>query len=92
MVDLSRLEVNPNVVFREDFDDINVLFNPETGKSYSLNRVGIVIWKALQNKHSKDDILAEIDSRCKNVPDDIEDHLNEFVAALLENGLVGYVV
>lgn len=40
------IKVNRSVVFRDNFDDIVVLFNPDTGKSYSLNHTDVLIWKS----------------------------------------------
>jgi hypothetical protein len=86
-----NLRINPNVVFREDFDDIAVIFNPESGKSFSLNRTGAISWKALRDNKSKGQVLAEFKRNCYDIPADVEEHLSEFISALLDNGLAEYV-
>jgi SynChlorMet cassette protein ScmD len=86
-----NLRLNPDVVFREDFDEIALIFNPDSGKSFSLNRTGVIIWKALRDNKSVEQILAEFECNCYNIPANVEEHLSEFVSALLDNGLAEYV-
>ena len=81
---------NPTVVFREEFDDWAVLFDPETGEAYGLNPTSAFIWKKLDGEHSLDDILAKLQANCDNVPEDAEGHMKEFIEGLKEKGLVGY--
>ncbi len=80
---------NPSVVFREDFDDIAVLFDPDNGKTFSLNHTGVLIWKALDGKRSGRDILDKLKENCDCIPDNVEEHLFQFIASLIENGLAG---
>ena len=52
-MDREHLPVtNPSIVFREEFDDWALLFDPDTGESYGVNPVGAFIWKELRGgKH-----------------------------------------
>ena len=81
---------NPMVVLREEFDDWAVLFDPDTGKAFGLNPVSVFIWKFLDGKHVVKDVLAQVCEKCNNVPDEVEDHIKNFIDELAEQGLVGY--
>ena len=83
---------NPSVVFREDFDDIAVLFDPDSGKTFNLNHTGVLIWKELDGKHTGREILGKLKENCDSIPDNVEEHLFQFIASLIENGLAGYIV
>jgi len=80
---------NPLVVFREEFDDWAVLFDPDTGGAYGVDPVGALIWKHLDGVHTVRDLLAEVKNRCEDVPEEAETHISDFVQSLLDKGLAG---
>ena len=41
------MKLNPLIVCREEFDGSAILFNPDTGDTYGLNPVALLIWKAI---------------------------------------------
>jgi len=51
---MNQMEIkpisNPMVVFREEFDDWAILFDPETGKAFGVNPIGTEIWNKLDGK------------------------------------------
>ena len=81
---------NPMVVFREEFDDWAVLFNPDSNETFGLNPVSAFIWKKLDGKHTKAGILKALKAECDDVPSDAESHIEEFVSELDKKGLVAY--
>ncbi len=81
---------NPMIVLREEFDDWAILFHPDTGETYGLNPVSVLVWKHLDGRHTLDDIAEELNKNCENVPVDAAEHLKEFIAELEEKGLAGY--
>ncbi|GAB6075481.1 SynChlorMet cassette protein ScmD [Desulfurobacterium crinifex] len=81
---------NPDVLLREEFDDWALLFNPNTGKGFGINPVGVFVWKLLDGKHSVNDIVEEVRKNFRNVPDNVDEEVKRFIAALSENGLVVY--
>ena len=82
---------NPMVVFREEYDDWGVLFDPDSGETYGLDPVSIFVWKKLDGKHSIAKILAELDAACiDGIPEAATKDVNEFVADLNSKGLIGY--
>ena len=49
---------NSQIVFREEFDDWAVLFDPDTGDSFGMNPLSAFIWKHLDGKLTLTDILS----------------------------------
>lgn len=81
---------NPLIVLREEFDDWAILFDPDTGNAFGLNPTGVFVWKLLDGEHSYDDISAKLRESAEEVPDEVKDHLQEFVRDLEKQGLVGF--
>lgn len=89
-MDTRKPIANPMAVFREEFDDWAILFDPDTLKAVTLNHVGTFIWKRLDGKHALSDILEELKEVCEDVPEEAGDHLRECIDRLVELGFVGY--
>ena len=81
---------NSMVVFREEFDDWAILFDPDTGKAFGINPVAALIWKRLDGKHDALSILKEIKDSFSDVPVDIESNFKEFIQELIKNGFAGF--
>jgi SynChlorMet cassette protein ScmD len=86
------LEASPAVVLREEFDDWAVLFDPETGAGFSLNPVGVFVWRHLDGRHSVDDIMDAMRREFAEVPEDARAHMEELIQSLVDKGLVGRVM
>ena len=83
---------NPILVFREEFDDWAILFDPDTGDGFGLNPVSVFIWKRLDGNHTIQDILMELRKSCEDMPDTAEQEIKVFVEGLVEKGYAGYEV
>jgi SynChlorMet cassette protein ScmD len=83
---------NSMIVFREEFDDWALLFDPSTGMSFGLNPVSAFIWKCLDGKHTIQDIVSELKDNCDDAPEDTDNRVEKFIQNLIENGLAGYEV
>jgi SynChlorMet cassette protein ScmD len=83
---------NPLLVFREEFDDCAILFDPETGHAVGLNPVAAFIWKKCDGNHSRDDILLALEHEFESVPGEAERDLDEFIGKLAARGFIGYEV
>jgi len=81
---------NPLIVLREEFDDWAILFDPDTGNAFGLNPTGVFVWKLLDGEHSLEDISAELRTNAEHVPEEVKDHVHEFVQDLEKQGLVGF--
>lgn len=88
--DNISLVANPCVVFREEFDDWAVLFDPDSGETYGLNPTSAFIWKKLDGKRSMDEIIRELNNECEGgIPEEAPKQVNDFVEDLKRRGLVG---
>lgn len=83
---------NPLLVFREEFDDWAILFDPDTGDGFGLNPVSAFIWKRLDGKHTVQDILKALQKSCVDTPENAEQEAIEFIEELVEKGYAGYEV
>ncbi|MFH0825342.1 MAG: SynChlorMet cassette protein ScmD [Pseudomonadota bacterium] len=82
----------PHVVFREEFDDWALLFDPDQGAVLGLDPVGASIWKLLDGTRTPADVLAALMDEYDEVPDEAADHLDEFIGELFHRGFVGQVL
>ena len=83
---------NPLIVLREEFDDWAILFDPDSSKAFGLNPVGVFFWKRLDGNHTVESIINDLRAQCDDVSDDAENHVQEFVQDLLEQGLAGFEI
>ena len=81
---------NKNIVLREEFDDWAILFDPDTGNAFGLNPVSVIIWKRLDGRHNIKDIVKEIQTKCENVPEDVEQHVKDYIKQLVDKGFAGF--
>jgi SynChlorMet cassette protein ScmD len=90
MEKIDKPIVNPLLVFREEFDDWAILFDPDTGDGFGLNPISVFIWKRLDGKHTIQDILKELCENCEGMPENAEQEITDFIKELLEKGYAGY--
>ena len=83
------LKVNQMAVFREEFDNNSLLFDPITGKAFYLNPVATFIWQQLCLEHGFGEIEIGILSRFSNTPLDLKLDLDDFLRSLIDNGFLG---
>lgn len=84
--------INPLIVFREEFDDWAILFDPDTGDGFGLNPVGAFIWKRLDGRHTLQDILEELRETCEDAPENAAQEIKDFIEELAGKGYAGYEV
>lgn len=92
MPENDRPIANPSIVFREEFDDWAILFDPDSGEGFGLNPVSAFIWNILDGKHTIQDIIAEVRENCEDVPDDAEERIKTFIDDLVERGYAGHEI
>jgi SynChlorMet cassette protein ScmD len=81
---------NPDIVYREDFDDWAILFDPDTADAYGLDEIGSFIWKQIDDKRSVDAIAGRIPDEFDGVPENVGEHVEAFFTDMENNGLIGY--
>ena len=83
--------VNPMIVYREEFDNWAVLFDPDLNETFGLDPISSFIWKKLDGKHSIEAILNELGEECEGgIPKEAPKHIEDFIADLKNRGLIGY--
>lgn len=83
---------NPLVILREEFDDLAILFDPETGNTFRINPIGVLVWKHLDGRHNIDDIAKIVCERAKAVSSEATNHIEIFVQSAVDLGLAGYEI
>ena len=91
MEEESKPIANPLIVLREEFDDWAILFDPDTGNAFGLNPTGVYLWKLLDGGHTVEDMI-RYRRDAEDVPDEVSDHVSEFVGELTKRGLAGHEV
>jgi len=86
----KTIVANPLIVLREEFDDWAILFDPDSGKTFSLNPIGVLIWKQLDGHHSLGDIVRSIEEAADGVSSDVAAHTRTFVDNIIRLGLASY--
>ncbi len=81
---------NPSVALREEFDDWAILFDPDSGSAFGINPVSAFIWKQLDGTNTVQQVAAEVNRNCNNVPEDVEQHITDFLNDLIEKGMAGF--
>ncbi len=88
MPEQRKPRANPDIVFREESDDVSLLFNPEDGSLFGLNPVGVFVWKRLDGRHDRSDILSEMRRCWSRVPENAAEQIEAFIEQLAGKGLV----
>ena len=83
------MKLNPLIVFREDFENSAVLFNPEDGRILGLNRTGAFIWQELEKARDRDEIIADLRAACGDTaPENLASDVDEFLQKLRDNAFL----
>jgi len=82
---------NPMVILREEFDHASILFNPDTGAMFGINRIGVLVWKHLDGRHDVDDLARIVSASVETAPPDVRSHIENFVHSAIELGLAGNI-
>ncbi len=77
---------NPIVVLREDFDDLSVLYNPDTADAIGINPIGAAIWKQMDGRRTVSEIIAHLRASYADVPDTVTDEIIAFIDGLARKG------
>jgi SynChlorMet cassette protein ScmD len=90
----KSVTANPLIVLREEFDDWAILFDPDTGHTFCVNPIAVVIWKNLDGQHSLDEIAEKIREAALDIPSDsdVTAHVQDFIRNAIQFGLASYDV
>ncbi len=88
---MPYLKTHSRLVLREEFDEWAVVFDPDTGNTYALNPVGVMIWKHLTGDKGVEDIIRVLATAVEELPPDVADQVQSFMSSLHSLGLADYV-
>ncbi len=83
---------NPMIVFREEFDDWAILFDPDSGFCHGLSPTGVFVWKHLDGRHTPEKIVEKLKEVCPDVPDTAREDIEAFLQDLAQRGMAGHEV
>lgn len=83
---------NPDVVFRQEFDEWAILFDPQTGNAFAINPVSAFIWKNLNGKHTLDELTILIKEEFVEIPENVQEDVLTFIKDMVDKGYVGFDV
>lgn len=80
--------LNPNIVFRKEFDGTGLFYNPDNGQTFYLNRTSRLICECIEQGLDKDGIVAAFNEKVSGVPENIGKVIDDFIGQLRERGIV----
>ncbi len=80
-------KLNPETVFRKEFDGTGILFNPDTGKTFFLNPTGRILYATLESCDSECEILNRLSPQT-SLPEDAAAKVSHFIAELRQYGFL----
>lgn len=90
MTETKRYRANPDVSCRDEGEDEGaILFNPDTDAIMVLNPVGLLVWRALQQPRTRDEIVTHLLENCDGVPlERVHADLDTFFLSLQPGGFI----
>ncbi len=89
MSEMTRYIVNPDVSCRKEVEGA-ILYNPDTDRVLVINTTGLLIWQALEQPRTLEEVVTILLERCDNVPQNrVHQDVGDFIARLQERGFVG---
>ena len=80
------IKLAPHLLFRTEADGTGILFDPNDGQTFLLNRTSALICRCLEKGAEKSAILAEIAAHADNVPENAAAEVDAFIETLRERG------
>jgi hypothetical protein len=87
-VGVERFRINRPDVIHEILDDELVVVNLRSGAYFSLDRIGAVVWQAIERHASVPDMRAELAARYEGEEETIERELERLLGDLRRENLI----
>ena len=88
----QRYVVNPDVLSREELDG-TLLVNTDNADFVLINPVGHLIWQALRQPLTLEEIIAYLMATCEDAPgEQVAADVEEFLQSLQSGGYIGEVL
>ena len=82
------MNLNPNIVFRKEFDGTGLFYNPDNGQTFYLNKTSRIICECLEKGLDKEGIISSFKEKVDGVPEDIGKVIEDFIEQLRTRGIV----
>jgi len=94
MTHAERYLANPDVSCREEEPNEGaILFNPDTDAILVINPTGLLIWRALEQPRTQEEIVSYLMETCEGVPaDQVAEDVDLFLQSLQPGGFIGEVL
>ncbi len=78
---------NSNIIIKKEKDNWALLFNIDNGETFCINPIGVFIWNHLDGQHSVEHICEKIMNQFKNVPENAQYYIEQFIKHAIQNNL-----
>jgi len=78
---------NPDVILRDDFPDVPILYDPATDAAFGLNRTAAFVWKHLDECRTAGEVAERLSETFRGVPPEATDAIETLSRALVRAGL-----
>ncbi|MBE6379854.1 MAG: PqqD family protein [Lentisphaerae bacterium] len=83
------MKINPFAVMQEEVDHTGIVFNPDNNRVMTLNKSGVVLWKAFENNLSIAEAAALLVENFDGITlPDAQRDAEKFAAVLCEKNLL----
>ena len=77
------MKINQQIVFRKEFDGTALLFDPESGETFGLNKTSTFLWEKIAEGLDSAGILAALKEACgTTLPASAESDVASFIDSL----------
>ena len=76
------MKTNSKIIYRQEFDGSALLFDPESGETFGLNRTSAFLWEQFASGMSESEAMTALKKVCKNIPPSAEEELKAFIGQL----------
>lgn len=82
------MTINPFAVMQEEFDHTGIVFNPDNNRVLTLNKSGVVLWKAFEKGLTAEQAAQELVEVFDVNADTALEDTRKFVGILCSKGLL----
>ena len=82
------MTINPDFIFRKEFDNTGILLNSVDNKVFYLNAISVVIFELIQQGCDKAQILEGLGKRVRNLPPQASQDVDSLIEQLKKIGVL----
>lgn len=83
-----RYKINAPLVIAEKVAEEVIILNMQTGKYYSAQGLGAVIWEMLSNAYTLEEAVAEVSKQFNSIPNTLQEDISQLLTQLQEDLLL----